>query len=69
MQILLAVNLPNKMPSLFVAVMVGDAPDTAVVPLASSTLLTNLSFSHSVFQCTSLVGGVSLTALLAYWIE
>ena len=30
------------------AVMVGNAPDTTVVPLASSTLLTNLPLSHSV---------------------
>ena len=37
----------------FVAVMVGNATDTTVVPFASSTLLTNLSLSHSVFQCTS----------------
>ena len=49
---------------LVVAVMVGNTPNTTVVPLAS-TLLTNLSLSHSVFQCTSQVDGVSLTALLA----
>ena len=53
--------------ALFVAVMVGNTPNTAVVPLASSILLTNLPLSHSFFQCTSWAGGVSLTALLAYW--
>ena len=37
--------------TLFVVVMVGDTPNTAVVPLAS-TLLTNPTLSHSVFQCT-----------------
>ena len=39
--------------ALFVAVMVGDGPNTTVVPLASSILFTNLPLSHSVFQCTS----------------
>ena len=38
--------------ALFVAVMVGNAPNTTVVPLAF-TLHTNLPLSHSVFQCTS----------------
>ena len=48
------------------AVMVGNKPNATVVPLASSTLLTNLPMSQSVFQCTLCAGGVSLTALLAH---
>ena len=48
---------------LIVVMMVGNTPNTTVVPLAS-TLLTNLSLFHSVFQCTSWAWGVSLTALL-----
>ena len=37
---------------LIVVVMVGNVPNTAVAPLASSTFLTNLPLSHSAFQCT-----------------